>query len=90
MIWCCDDNQRSDGGRRPRVSPAQWQAGLDELLGRVAGRFGRIEPRQHARAFVLGLLADLAVPTTSRLATVNITVAGWSTDEARTQIKEPS
>jgi SRSO17 transposase len=41
------------------VSPARWQAGLDELLGRVAGRFGRVEPRQHARAFVLGLLADL-------------------------------
>jgi SRSO17 transposase len=41
------------------VSPARWQAGLEELLGRVAGRFGRVEPRQHARAFVLGLLADL-------------------------------
>jgi SRSO17 transposase len=32
---------------------------LDELLGRVAGRFGRVEPRRHARALVLGLLADL-------------------------------
>ncbi len=41
------------------VSPARWQAGLDELLGRVAGRFGRVEPRRHAKAFVLGLLADL-------------------------------
>jgi SRSO17 transposase len=41
------------------VDPARWQAGLDELLGRVAGRFGRVEPRRHARAFVLGLLADL-------------------------------
>ena len=41
------------------VSPARWQAGLDELLGRVAGRFGRVEPRRRARAFVLGLLADL-------------------------------
>jgi hypothetical protein len=29
------------------------------LLGRVAGRFGRVEPRQRARAFVLGLLAEL-------------------------------
>ncbi len=27
--------------------------------GRVAGRFGRVEPRRRARAFVLGLLADL-------------------------------
>jgi SRSO17 transposase len=25
----------------------------------VAGRFGRVEPRRRARAFVLGLLADL-------------------------------
>jgi SRSO17 transposase len=32
---------------------------VDELLGRVAGRFGRVEPRRRARAFVLGLLADL-------------------------------
>jgi SRSO17 transposase len=29
------------------------------LLGRVAGRFGRVEPRRRARAFVLGLLAEL-------------------------------
>src|SRR6266542_1417479 len=41
------------------VAPARWQAGLEELLGRVAGRFGRVEPRRRARAFVLGLLADL-------------------------------
>jgi SRSO17 transposase len=41
------------------VDPARWQAGLEELLGRVAGRFGRVEPRWRARAFVLGLLADL-------------------------------
>jgi SRSO17 transposase len=41
------------------VDPARWQAGLEELLGRVAGRFGRVEPRRRARAFVLGLLADL-------------------------------
>jgi SRSO17 transposase len=32
---------------------------FDELMGRVAGRFGRVEPRRRARAFVLGLLADL-------------------------------
>lgn len=32
---------------------------LDELLARVAGRFGRVEPRRRVRAFVLGLLADL-------------------------------
>jgi SRSO17 transposase len=41
------------------VDPAHWQAALDELLGRIAGQFGRVEPRRHARAFVGGLLADL-------------------------------
>jgi SRSO17 transposase len=41
------------------LDPAPWQAGLAELLGRVAGRFGRVEPRRRARAFVCGLLADL-------------------------------
>src|SRR5438093_2070341 len=41
------------------VTPACWQAGLEELLGRIARRFGRVEPRRHARAFVYGLLADL-------------------------------
>jgi SRSO17 transposase len=28
-------------------------------MGRIAGRFGRVEPRRRARAFVLGLLSDL-------------------------------
>jgi SRSO17 transposase len=32
---------------------------LDELLGRVACRFRRVEPRRRVRGFVLGLLADL-------------------------------
>jgi SRSO17 transposase len=41
------------------VRPARCQVGLEELLGRVAGRFGRVEPRRRAQAFVLGLLADL-------------------------------
>jgi SRSO17 transposase len=41
------------------LDPGRWQAGLEELLGRVAGRFGRVEPRRRARAFVCGLLADL-------------------------------
>jgi len=46
-------------GHSVEVEPARWQAGLEELLGRVAGRFGRVEPRWRARAFVVGLLADL-------------------------------
>jgi SRSO17 transposase len=46
-------------GHSLEVDPARWQAGLEELLGRVAGRFGRVEPRRRARAFVCGLLAEL-------------------------------
>jgi hypothetical protein len=38
--------------------PSRWQELLDELLGRVAGRFARVDLRR-ARAFVRGLLADL-------------------------------
>jgi SRSO17 transposase len=32
---------------------------FDEMMGRIGARFGRVEPRRRARAFVLGLLADL-------------------------------
>ncbi len=39
---------------------AAWTAGLEELFGRVAGRFHRAEPRLRARAYVRGLLAPLA------------------------------
>ena len=42
-----------------RIDPDRWQAGLDEVLSRIAGRFARVEPRRRARAFVLGLLAGL-------------------------------
>lgn len=39
---------------------AIWTTALDELLGRVAGRFHRVEPRRRAAAYVRGLLAPLA------------------------------
>ena len=41
------------------VDPARWREQFDELMGRIAGRFGRVEPRRRARAFVLGLLSGL-------------------------------
>jgi SRSO17 transposase len=41
------------------VDPSRWRAAFDGLMGRVAGRFGRVEPRRHTRALVLGLLSDL-------------------------------
>src|SRR5512146_1625212 len=45
--------------RHKKVDPARWPGLLDELMGRIGGRFARVEPRRRARAFVLGLLADL-------------------------------
>jgi SRSO17 transposase len=55
-VWTTDDLGVAAGAR---VDPARWQAGFDELMGRVAGRFARVEPRRRARAFLLGLLAGL-------------------------------
>jgi SRSO17 transposase len=36
-----------------------WVSGLDALFARVAGRFGRVEPRRQARSYVTGLLAPV-------------------------------
>ena len=41
------------------VDPGRWLGVLDELLTRTGSRFSRLEPRRRARAFVLGLLAEL-------------------------------
>jgi SRSO17 transposase len=42
-----------------RVDLDGWVAGLDALFARVAGRFGRAEPRRQARAYLTGLLAPV-------------------------------
>jgi DDE superfamily endonuclease len=57
-VWTTED-QPVAAGHGVEVAPVRWQAGFDELLGRVAGRFPRVEPRRRAKALVLGLLADL-------------------------------
>jgi SRSO17 transposase len=41
------------------VDPGRWLGVLDELMLRAGSRFGRVEPRRRARAFVPGLLAEL-------------------------------
>lgn len=41
------------------VDPAGWLSMFEAVMGRIAGRFARVEPRRTARAFVLGLLAGL-------------------------------
>jgi SRSO17 transposase len=46
-------------GHSVDVDPARWQELVDQVMGRVAGRFARVDLRHRAKAFVLGLLADL-------------------------------
>ena len=41
------------------VDPDRWQRGFDELMLTIGARFGRVEPRRRARAFMQGLLAGL-------------------------------
>lgn len=41
------------------IDPARWQDMFEVLMGRIAGRFARMEPFRRAREFVLGLLSDL-------------------------------
>ena len=53
------EDQTVAAGHSVDLDPARWQELLDELWGRVAGRFGRVDLRWRARAFVRGLLADL-------------------------------
>jgi SRSO17 transposase len=43
----------------PSVGPGRWLGVPDGLLTRAGSRFRRAEPRRRARAFVLGLLAEL-------------------------------
>ena len=35
-----------------------WRADFEGLFARIAGRFGRVEPRRRARAYLLGLLGQ--------------------------------
>jgi SRSO17 transposase len=53
------NDQTVAAGHSLDVDPARWQEPFDQLLGRVAGRFARVDLRRRARAFVRGLLADL-------------------------------
>jgi len=41
------------------VAVADWAEEFEAGFAYVAGRFGRVEPRRRARAFVLGLLSDV-------------------------------
>ncbi|RZU74913.1 SRSO17 transposase [Micromonospora kangleipakensis] len=50
------------------VDVAPWRWVLAGVLASFAGRFGRVEPRRTAAAFVTGLLADIEVKTCWQLA----------------------
>jgi SRSO17 transposase len=53
------EDQTVAAGHSVELDPARWQELFEELMGRVAGRFGRVDLRWRAGAFVRGLLADL-------------------------------
>jgi SRSO17 transposase len=50
------------------VDAEGWLAEFDSAFARIAGRFGRVEPRRQARAFLLGLLSDVDTRTCWQLA----------------------
>jgi len=39
------------------VDAERWAQGLEEVMERIGRRFGRIEPRRRARAYLRGLLS---------------------------------
>jgi hypothetical protein len=55
--WCVD-KRRSGGGRRAWRRP-HWLGSFEGRMGRIAGRFARVEPRQRAQSLVLGRLSGL-------------------------------
>jgi SRSO17 transposase len=55
-VWTTEDRAAAAGHS---VAAEQWLAEFDTGFAAIAGRFGRVEPRQRARAFLLGLLSDV-------------------------------
>jgi SRSO17 transposase len=55
-VWTTEDHAAAAGHS---VAAEQWLAEFDTGFAAVAGRFGRVEPRRRARAFLLGLLSDV-------------------------------
>ncbi len=42
-----------------QVDAERWAAGLEAVVARIAPRFGRVEPRRRARAYLRGLLSSV-------------------------------
>jgi SRSO17 transposase len=56
FVWTTEDRAAAAGHS---VAAEEWLAEFDTGFAAVAGRFGRVEPRRRARAFLLGLLSDV-------------------------------
>jgi SRSO17 transposase len=55
-VWTTEDHAMAAGNS---ADPAGWRVLLDEVMGLIAGRFGRVEPRRTAWDLVLGLLSPV-------------------------------
>jgi hypothetical protein len=42
-----------------REDAERWAAGLEGVMARIGARFGRVEPRRRARAYLRGLLSPV-------------------------------
>jgi SRSO17 transposase len=54
-----DSNDDLAAAASDSVDAAGWLAEFDTGFAAIAGRFGRVEPRRQARAFLFGLLSDV-------------------------------
>jgi SRSO17 transposase len=81
------------------VNPADWQITFDEMMARIAGRFGRIEPRRTARAYLSALLSNIERKNCWHLAEQAghagphamqrlLRTARWQADEIRDDLRE--
>ncbi|MFG2385768.1 hypothetical protein [Streptomyces avermitilis] len=41
------------------IDPGRWREAFEVGMGRIAGRFARVEPRLRAGRLVMGLMSDL-------------------------------
>jgi SRSO17 transposase len=42
-----------------REDAERWAQGLEEVMERIGGRFGRVEPRRRAQVYLRGLLSPI-------------------------------
>jgi SRSO17 transposase len=64
-VWTLEDRALAAGHS---VDRARWRASFDQTMARIAGLFGRVEPRAAARAYLLGLLSGTERKNCWRLA----------------------